>query len=85
MRDHHSVASFCIWAALVAGVPFSLAAAAEPPVAAPPEGAPVAIPRARQYDLTSRINGRTYPSGRGLEQGRDRSGKKAGDASANME
>ncbi len=26
----------------------------------PPEGAPVIIPRAKQYDLTSRINGRTY-------------------------
>jgi len=26
----------------------------------PPDGAPVTIPRAKQYDLTSRINGRTY-------------------------
>lgn len=26
----------------------------------PPDGAPVTIPRAKQYDLTSKINGRTY-------------------------
>lgn len=26
----------------------------------PPEGAPVTIPRAKQYDMTSKINGRTY-------------------------
>jgi len=35
-------------------------ALAEPAIVAPPEGAVAAIPRARQYDLTSRINGRTY-------------------------
>ena len=26
----------------------------------PPDGAPVTIPRAKQYDITSKINGRTY-------------------------
>ena len=26
----------------------------------PPDGAPVMIPRAKQYDITSKINGRTY-------------------------
>jgi len=33
---------------------------ADTPSAAPADGAPVTIPRARQYDLTSRINGRDY-------------------------
>jgi predicted alpha/beta superfamily hydrolase len=44
----------------MAGAHFSFAAAAEPPVVTPPEGNSAAIPRASQYDLTSRINGRTY-------------------------
>lgn len=43
---------------------FALAAAAlsgaEPPPLPPSEGAPVVIPRARQYDITSKINGREY-------------------------
>ncbi|HVZ66407.1 MAG TPA: alpha/beta hydrolase-fold protein [Lacunisphaera sp.] len=30
------------------------------PVITPADGAPVAIPRARQYDLTSKVNGREY-------------------------
>ncbi len=54
------MAGLCVGVALLAGVHLPSAAAAEPPVVAPPEGAPAAIPRARQYDLTSRINGRTY-------------------------
>lgn len=37
-----------------------VAHAAEATTVVPPEGAPVLIPRAKQYDLTSRINGRTY-------------------------
>lgn len=34
--------------------------AAEAPPTPPSEGAPVVIPRARQYDITSKINGREY-------------------------
>ena len=60
MRTVISIATLRIWAALATGALLSLAAAAELPVAAPPEGAPAAIPRALQYDLTSRTNGRTY-------------------------
>ncbi|HWA25172.1 MAG TPA: alpha/beta hydrolase-fold protein [Lacunisphaera sp.] len=33
---------------------------AEASSAPPPDGAPVTIPRARQYDITSKINGRDY-------------------------
>jgi predicted alpha/beta superfamily hydrolase len=41
-----------------AGLPF--AAAAEIPIAAPAEGTVATIPRAREFDLTSKLNGRTY-------------------------
>ena len=40
-----------------------LVSAQQPPTpiaGSPPEGAPVAVPRSKQYDLTSRINGLTY-------------------------
>ncbi len=60
MRKLVSVPGLCAWVALIAGAHLPFAAAAEPPIVTPPEGAPAAIPRARQYDLTSKINGRTY-------------------------
>ncbi len=60
MRNPFSVAGLFVCMALMAGAQAPFAAAAEPAVVSPPEGAPAAIPRARQYDLTSKINGRTY-------------------------
>lgn len=48
--------------ALVAGVALAFVTpliAAETKID-PPDGAPVTIPRAKQYDITSKINGRTY-------------------------
>jgi predicted alpha/beta superfamily hydrolase len=36
------------------------AAAQNTPFVAPSDGAPIMLPRARQFDLTSRLNGRTY-------------------------
>ncbi|HVT71550.1 MAG TPA: alpha/beta hydrolase-fold protein [Lacunisphaera sp.] len=55
----HSFIRFLSCAAFVlaAGSP-GLPAAAD--AAKPSDGAPVVIPRARQYDITSRINGREY-------------------------
>ena len=60
MKPPPSIPAVCFAVALFAGALVPAARTAEPPTTVPPDGTPAAIPRARQYDVTSKINGRTY-------------------------